>query len=398
MTASDAPVTRKTFQAPAAWKRALNKDQLQALTGHVQHLLAESPEAHGYAPPDQTPTPEALHDIAKWLRANRKVDELFVPAMCCALPGGTATGRFGTHILIAALNETTRDRRQSVALHACREIRLMCLGKRPELMQRIEHAPVGPTSDVLNWINEERSKPPPDENGASDEPPPPDRQLARLESLLERYVNNRVIERRDIDNLRRHARPVGPLAETDGVVARTVRAYNDRIAEDADSAKTLIVVDSGGAPAHQRSLGLQERRAKAQRSRIVRAHMMSPCSWGVPSTHELETLVRELWSGVNAGRAADPLLFISLLTGRCPYDLARMTPKDYGPLKQSAGTRAPAGWSGTERLEYHGPVFWLRTFLDRDVAHWNLVRRAHHVPSHASLPCPYPFLPKPSTP
>ena len=200
MTTSGGPVTGKTFQAPAAWEGALDDGQLEALTGHVQHLLAESPEAHGYAPPDQTPTPEALHDIAKWLRANRKVDELFVPAMCCALPRGTATGRFGTHILIAALNETTRDRHHSVALHACREIRLMCLGKRPELMQRIEHAPDGPTSDVLNWVKEERSKPPPDENGASDKPPPPDRQLARLESLLERYVNNKVIERSNIDN------------------------------------------------------------------------------------------------------------------------------------------------------------------------------------------------------
>ena len=118
--------------------------------------------------------------------------------------------------------------------------------------------------------------------------------------------------------------------------------------------------------------------------------MMSPCRWGVPSSHELKTLVRELWSGVRAGHAADALLFIFLLTGRCPYDLARMTPKDYGPLKQSAGTPAPAGWSATERLEYSDRVFWLRTFLDPDVAHCNPVRQAHHVSSYASLPLPLP--------
>ncbi len=220
MTTSGGPVTGKTFQAPTARKGALEPDQFLALTRHVQRLLAEPHEAHGYAPPDQTPAPETLNAIGKWLRANRKVDELFVPAMCCALPAGTAAGRFGTHILIAALNETTRDRRQSVALHACREIRLMCLGRHPEFLQRIEHAPVGPTSDVLNWVNEERSKPPPDESGASDEPPPPDRQPARLESLLDRYVNNRVIERSGRTDPAWRARPVSSLAETEGVTLK----------------------------------------------------------------------------------------------------------------------------------------------------------------------------------
>ena len=308
---------------------------------------------------------------------------MFVPAMCCALPAGPAAGRFGTHILIAALNELLEARDPSVALHACREIRLMCQGRRPELMQGIEKAPWGFTSVVLDWVNQERSNPPPDES----EPRPPDRQLARLQSLLERYVNGRVIERPVQADPKWNARPVSSLAETEGVRARTIRAHTPAVDGDSDPdpVEPLIHIQPRGTPAHQRSLVIQEQHAKAQRSRIVRAHMISPCYWGVLSSQQLQRLVRELWSGVRAERAEDALLFISLLTGRYLSDLDEMTPKRFHHRTKKGGKRTPIRWSRKERLEHDDSAFWLRTFLDPDASRGNPAWQAHHATSHPSV-------------
>ena len=387
MTTSGGPVTGKTFQPPPAWQGALEPDQFLALTRHVQRLLAESPQAHGYAPPDQIPTPEALHDIGKWIRDRGKIEGLFVPAMCCALPAGTAAGHFGTHILVAALNELSKEEGPGIALVACREIRLMCTGKgrsdRTRLTQCIEDAPLGPTSDVLNWVRKRRSKLRRGRSGVSGGRAPLDRQLAHLESLLDCYVNNRAIKRPGHADPKWHARPVSSLAETEGVTARTIRPHTPAV--DGDSTGTLIHIQPSGTPAHRRSLVIQEQHAKAQRSRIARAHMISPCYWGVLSSRELRTLVNELWSGVRARRAEDALLFISLLTGRYLSDLAVMTPRHFQPRTKGGRKRTPMRWSPTERLEHDDSEFWLRTFLEPDASRCKPDWQAHHEPSDASL-------------
>ena len=260
MTTSGGPVTGKTFQPPPAWQGALEPDQFLALTRHVQRLLAASPQAHGYAPPNQIPTPEALHDIGKWIRDRGKIEGLFVPAMCCALPAGTAAGHFGTHILVAALNELSKEEGPGIALVACREIRLMCTGKgrsdRTRLTQCIEDAPLGPTSDVLNWVRKRRSKLRRGRSGVSGGRAPLDRQLAHLESLLDCYVNNRAIKRPGHADPKWHARPVSSLAETEGVTARTIRPHTPAV--DGDSTGTLIHIQPSGTPAHRRSLVIQE--------------------------------------------------------------------------------------------------------------------------------------------
>ena len=144
------PATRQ-FTAPPSWSQALNDRQLLALTGHIQHLFSDSPESRDYAPPDEVPPPETLHAIGESLRVGKQIDKLFMAAMCCALPAGSTTGRFGTHILI-------------VALHACREIRLMCHGKRSELLNIVHQAHHNSTAGVLEWVKQQR-EPPPDESG-----------------------------------------------------------------------------------------------------------------------------------------------------------------------------------------------------------------------------------------
>ena len=353
---ADTPTSMR-FGPPSSWRTELPKRHYTTLSRHLQCLLSDSHEYSGPAPPEQAPPPEDPPAVGKWIGRKGKIKDLVAAAMCCFLPAGTAVGRFGTHILVAALDGSTRSLPQSVAVHACREIRLMCQGKRPALMNKVRCAPHGSSTSVLEWIRRQRR-----EEGLQ-RGDRLDGQLSRLESILERFVEKRV-RVRHADRLHaRHAHSLPPAVETEQSGVRVHRSYAASADGEIESAQPYIDIEPSGPTLDRRSLQMQEYHARGRRAGIVRSGMLSPCRWGVLSPLNVQRIVRELWAGVCGGSQVDTLLTICLLTGRCPHELGgrRLRKSNAPPVDKKRLTAAAARPEG---LCHTDQDFWLDTVLN----------------------------------
>ena len=148
-----------------------------------------------------------------------------------------------------------------------------------------------------------------------------DRQLGHLYGLLNYLVTGEVSRSPPPRDPLHRTSETEAYAQTEVADVSVLHFNDDHSEAEIDGEPALLDVKPAGSDAHQHSHTIQRYHAIAARSHIVRGYMCSPCRWGVLSPFSLDTLVRTLKEGMDAGDPADALIFASLLTGRSARDL-----------------------------------------------------------------------------